>query len=787
MFTRFKYVMAAVLFIQMSSAQAADLKVEQILQAIETSGANWAPIENEFTRRTMEENGFLTGALPVHPDDIMPHQILRLPQVAALPDSFDWRSADGDWTTPVKDQAQCGSCWAFAALGQVEAWWKIQTGDSQTKIDLSEQFLLSCSDAGNCEQGGWAWKSLEFIQESGIALEADLPYSAKSDIPCSETKTGWEERSVSIPGWDFVTMDVADVDNIKNAVSRHPLSVNYEVFQDFYSYSRGVYEHVIGESTGWHAVVIVGWNDREQSWIVKNSWGSGWGDQGYFRIKWGDSSMGRYAPFIWDKLENSFLFPSVTKVDVRLTYGDAGRAEFVLGNYGDAPLQFYVNQLIGSHDEPDWLTIGNSAGQLNALEQDTVRLFINTRELVPGAYKRTLKIIANDIGSADVEVLVDLTVDAPERDVRLESFARPDKGFTLLFWSDIGCNIKNIGKQTMGEFDVVCRIFQNGDFIAADTNHVDELLAGNARLVELLPFKPMTTGELEFEVSIINAPDDYNDFNNVLNEKSLVSNLVEGFESPGNRWSLQGGWAFTDKLNGHDGGFSVHVYGGDFPYPAAMDAKMTYLSGFELQDVDTLFVAFWTRYVMADSNDVCFVEVSSDSLSWDMRDLFTGVQPAWTQRILNLTDLAQSGADKVWLRFCFRSDEDGGSVGALVDDLKVFTETIKVDGTENLETRVSNDVEMPTAFQLHQNYPNPFNPSTVLSYSVPVDAFATLSVYDLKGRLVAELVREQQQIGRHEVVWNAAAQSSGVYIYVLDVQSDSGEHFVAHKKMVVVK
>jgi C1A family cysteine protease len=766
---------------------AADLKVEQIQRAIENNGAQWTATENKITRLSPEARTFLTGAIPIDSDDILPENILALPQAAALPDSFDWRDADGDWVTPVRDQAQCGSCWAFAALGQMEAWWKIQNGDAEENIDLSEQFLLSCSDAGNCEQGGWAWRSLDFIKQNSIALEADLPYQAKSNIPCSNTKAGWEERSLTIPGWGFITMDEAEVENIKNAVFRHPLSVNFEVFQDFNSYGKGVYEHVIGESTGWHAVVIVGWNDREESWIVKNSWGPDWGEKGYFRIKWGNSNMGRYSAFIWDEIKDSFLFPSVGQLELTLTYGDTGSAEFDLGNYGDASLQFYVNQQVASHSEPAWLRLENSAGHLNPSEQETVRLFFETRDLVPGDYKRTLKIISNDMNAADVEVSVVLTVEPPEHDLKMESLKLPHQGFTLLSWTDMGCIIKNIGTQTMSDFEVTCRIVQDDYVLMADTSHVEQLSAQQSLLVEFLPFRPMLTGELQFDVGIINAQDDYNDFNNDLFENAVVSNLVEGFESPKDRWDLQGGWAFTDQLNGHDGGFSAHVFGGEFPYAENMDAVMTFVAGFELADVDTLFATFWTRYVMADSNDVCYVEVSGDSSNWDMRDLFTGVQPAWSRHVIDLTDVAQSGAAKAWLRFGFHSDENGGSIGALVDDLEIFTETIKIEEESNLETRVSNAVELPSTFQLRQNYPNPFNPSTLLAYTLPQEAFVVLSIFDLKGRLVSELLRAHQNAGGHEFIWNAAGQSSGVYIYVLDIQTNTGERFVAHRKMGFIK
>ena len=782
-----RFLLVGFMILAFRPGSASELKLQQIQQAIEQAGAQWTAGENAITQLSSDERAYLTGALPVDSDDINAQQILILPTVA-LPDSFDWRDADGNWVTGVRDQGQCGSCWAFSALGQVEAWWKIANDDPTAEIDLSEQALLSCSDAGSCEQGGLVWKSLDFIRDTGIALEEDLPYRAKSDIPCSDAKSGWQDRGVTIPGWGFISMDDASVNNIKNAVFRHPLSVSYEVFQDFYSYSHGVYEHVIGESTGWHAVVIVGWNDEEQSWIVKNSWGDGWGDHGYFRIKWGDSSMGRYSPFIWDDMQNSFLFPSVSTIDMQLTFGDAEETSFVLGNYGDAPLQFFINIVNSKDDDSDWLHVENGAGSLNASERDTIRLRIDTRQIEPGEYKKVLKIVANDVAAADVQVDVTLTVAHPAYDVRIDSLAGPQHGFTLLSWADVGCVVENIGLEPMTDFDLVCRIDQNGAPAFLDTTHVDVIPAEQSMLVDLGSFKPMITGELGFAVAVVNADSDYNAFNNTLDTSTNVSNLVEGYEDPGDRWDLQGGWAFSDLLNGHDGGYSAHVNGGLFPYPDNMDAQMTYLPGFELQDVDTLFVSFWTRYVMADSNDVCFVQASIDSTHWSVRDQFTGVQPAWKRHVLNLTDLAQGGGDKVWLRFSFVSDASGGSIGALIDDFEVYTQTITTESETHHETFVQNrTAAKPAGFILQQNYPNPFNSSTVLAYSLRHAAHVRMSVYELNGRSAAPLVNAYQSAGRHQVEWNASTQPSGVYFYILEAQTDNGERFVAKKKMALIR
>jgi hypothetical protein len=94
----------------------------------------------------------------------------------------------------------------------------------------------------------------------------------------------------------------------------------------------------------------------------------------------------------------------------------------------------------------------------------------------------------------------------------------------------------------------------------------------------------------------------------------------------------------------------------------------------------------------------------------------------------------------------------------------------------------------PNAFKMSPNYPNPFNPTTTIHYQVPVTSNVILSIYDMLGRKVTELVHRHQQPGRYEVEWNAAGQASGVYIYQIVAVGDNGnKKFVDTRKMILVK
>ncbi len=312
-------------------------RTDAIRQAINAANANWQVGDSWVSKLTPEEFARLCGA-PLQPA-VGPNAKLIALQPADLPARLDWRDNNGNWVTSVKNQGACGSCWSFSAAAQVEAWWQIYHADPDSNIDLSEQYVLSCANAGSCA-GGLVEAALTFYQQNGVVLEACMPYQADDAVDCSSACPDSERHVVTIPGWGYVTLEEAIVENIKQAVYRHPVSASYTVFEDFQHYDGGVYEHVWGDVVGGHAILIVGWDDAEECWIVKNSWGANWGEDGYFRIKWGDSGMGKSVPFIYDDMTGAALELSTDVLDVSLVGGDSITEIITLKNLGTETLQF---------------------------------------------------------------------------------------------------------------------------------------------------------------------------------------------------------------------------------------------------------------------------------------------------------------------------------------------------------------------------------------------------------------------------------------------------------------
>lgn len=208
---------------------------------------------------------------------------------AGFPLAIDWRNNGGNWTTPIKNQGACGSCVAHGTLATIEARANIACQNPNLDLDLSESHLFYCG-CGNCCGNGWNFApALEFCKNTGVAKEADFPY-VDSNQPC---KPGVVPM-FKIAGW---TQVLALVDRKNLLSARGPMVAGMAVYQDFFSYSGGIYKHVSGSLAGYHAISVVGYNETDKYWICKNSWGSNWGElgpdgqRGWFRIAYGDSGL----------------------------------------------------------------------------------------------------------------------------------------------------------------------------------------------------------------------------------------------------------------------------------------------------------------------------------------------------------------------------------------------------------------------------------------------------------------------------------------------------------------
>jgi C1A family cysteine protease len=278
-----------------------ELTLEDVRAAIAQAGTRWVADETSVSDMSDEQFKRMLGAVPGPNDPPMEERerVARLnaasplameppPGVALdLPAAWDWRDVDGrNYVTPVKHQGDCGSCTAFGTAATVESGLKIALQDPDLDVDLSEAHLYFCYARRDCERGMWPPEPLDAIRDHGVVDESCYPYvGRKQDCNvCGDANT----RLTFIDSWRrYVTTASMKI----WLTSMGPLIACFSVYSDFRRYRSGVYTQVTGEYEGGHTVSVIGYDDNDGCWICKNSWGTGWGNNGFFRIGYGECGI----------------------------------------------------------------------------------------------------------------------------------------------------------------------------------------------------------------------------------------------------------------------------------------------------------------------------------------------------------------------------------------------------------------------------------------------------------------------------------------------------------------
>jgi cathepsin L len=212
--------------------------------------------------------------------------------------SFDWRRLNK--VTPVKAQI-CGTCWDFTSMGAYEGSYAIRNNQL---VDTSEEYILECAHAGSCA-GGWWMPVFDFMISNGTSTEAAVPFTgAEGTCP---TGVPFPYRATA---WGFVKPDggIPTVAAMKQALCDHgPLAVAVEATSAFAGYTGSVFnEHDTTHGIN-HGVTLIGWDDTKNAWVIKNSWGPGWGSnagfgppdqKGYMYIAYDSNNIGYAAAWV---------------------------------------------------------------------------------------------------------------------------------------------------------------------------------------------------------------------------------------------------------------------------------------------------------------------------------------------------------------------------------------------------------------------------------------------------------------------------------------------------------
>ncbi len=210
-----------------------------------------------------------------------------------IPYEYDWRKIRPECFTPVKDQLYCGSCYSFSVTAALESRLCIASM-GKMKPELSQQDIVSC-DVNNLKCRGDrldnTWRYLETIGTCSLACK---PYTAgygevtACSDRCSNPNVPFLRYRARPGTWRIMNNPL----QIKLEIyTKGPASAGMATFEDFSTYKSGIYIHTAGKQTDHHAITIVGWGydttHKSEYWIVRNSWGPQWGENGYFKILFG--------------------------------------------------------------------------------------------------------------------------------------------------------------------------------------------------------------------------------------------------------------------------------------------------------------------------------------------------------------------------------------------------------------------------------------------------------------------------------------------------------------------
>uniref|UniRef100_A0A8D0DP70 Dipeptidyl peptidase 1 n=1 Tax=Salvator merianae TaxID=96440 RepID=A0A8D0DP70_SALMN len=270
------------------------------VNAINAAQKSWKAVAyEEYEFLTLEDLIRRAGGLKLQIPRPKPAPLTAelLKEASSLPKSWDWRNVNGvNYVSPVRNQASCGSCYAFASMGMLESRIRILTNNSQAPT-LSPQQVVSCSEYSQGCDGGFPYLiGGKYVQDFGVVEEDCFPYTG-TDSPCvfKDNCYRYYSSDYYYVGGFYGGCNEA---LMKLELVRHgPMAVAFEVYTDFVHYSGGIYHHTglmdpfnPFELTN-HAVLLVGYGADPQSgepfWIVKNSWGTSWGEKGFFRIRRG--------------------------------------------------------------------------------------------------------------------------------------------------------------------------------------------------------------------------------------------------------------------------------------------------------------------------------------------------------------------------------------------------------------------------------------------------------------------------------------------------------------------
>ena len=815
-----------------------DLEIESLQKEIDARGYNWTAKRTWLTDLSEDDRRSMIGVN-------LPEEVkkrfstlqrsfetgrLSMPMMPAAPADWDWRNMGG--VSAVTSQGACGSCAIFAGTAALESVIMI---NASIEYDLSEQQILSCRTWGTGCEGTWYSWAWDYVRSNGAVLETCMPYQANDSIPCADdpcdiyaTNGGW----VDIPN---------DVEAIKQQVMISPVATTFTVYDDFYSYGGGCYEHADTDPIN-HAVIIIGWDDNYcgdgGAWLCKNSWGPAWGLGGFFWIKYGTCRIGYATQRV---LYNSGLDVWYAGHSILDTEGDGdGRAD--PGERVEMTVTLWCDIL--SADRTNVSATLSTSGGLASVTHPTVTYgtlpadassqgtgsfeFDVDQFAVPGDVIEFVLAISADGGYSRLDTFEVSVGDCPvllvddDDGAQTESFfetSLSNNGYIYEVWDEVE-NGPIGASDIAGYTAVVWFTGVSGDIEPQNINALESLLDGGGALL-------MTGQDVGWQLNYYGDPADLAFYNDYLHADYVQDD--SGFRSltgiPGDpvgdglAFDIGGGDGsgnqdWPSEIEPRTGASSVLEYmpGAEGGIRYDTGHRLVYLAfGFEAvntqADRDTLMSrcldwlgnGTWpdTRppIVMdvspnggeefATGENVTITWTADDNAGVTSVDILLSVDGGMTYDETIVEGSANSGT-YLWPASEGASDEcrirviarDGAGLAGFDDSDGDFSKGTSTDGPGSPDIR---------DYYLSQNVPNPFNPITTIRFGLPSASPVSLRIYDSAGRLVRVLVEDHRGAGHYEASWdgqdgNGRTVASGVYFYRLTTGA-----FVEDRKMVLLR
>jgi len=824
-------VLASVATAPAGDVPRSDPEIEELQRQIDANGYHWTAKRTPLSDLTDEEKAAMLGLIV--PDEIarrdaaLTEDAMPFPVRRDHPATFDWRDFGG--VSTVKNQAGCGSCWLFGAVGALESAVMINEG---IEYDLCEQQVLSCRTPGTGCGGGfptWAWN---YIRQHGSALESCMPYEADDTVPCDDE---FCQKYATVSDW----VDIPNtLDAIKTALGTGPVTTSFTVYGDFYDYGSGCYENPGTDPTN-HCMLICGWDDNacggDGAWLVKNSWGDGWGDDGYVWLKYGTCNVGANARLLYYSQGDRIVYKSQV-IDDATGGNDNARPD--PGETVDLGIELR-NEILAPNRTGVSATLSTTSPYVTVTQSSSFYGDLDTGETKTGATPFT--IVIDEFAPAGVPVEMQLDVSAnmtysnsltfnvilgpvpvllvdDDGSTSTQTYFEDSldrTGYVYDVWTeDLDGNI------TAGKLDdysvVVWNVGWNGNL--NDDNRAalaTYLNAGHPLFIsgEDIGWSLDYYGHVDFLHDYLHA--DY------IEDDSGYRSLDGVAGDP-----IGDGLSFT--LNGEDSAMNQF-------YPSEIEPRDSAVGIFEYEPglegairIDAshklVFYAFGIEGVTGEAVRDTIVRRTVEWLvdAWpDVEQPTVAVQTpnggedvtgeedyeiTWTATdnvgVTGIDILLSRDGGATFTESLATGETNDGSFMWAVPDSACETNRIRIiardaaglamydDSDADFVTTSGSGVSdwpTPEQFALFQNAPNPFNPVTRISYSIPTTSHVVLDIFDVSGRLVRTLVDANVTADRYEVVWDGrndagAAAASGVYLYRLT--SDGQE---LERKMVLLR